>query len=86
MYKKQKQILELKSWLFIIPSVILIVSFVFYPMVQAFITSLQTGIGAGMHFSGIDNYKRLLTDTTFRKALFNTILYLLLHLKSDFES
>ncbi len=76
MYKKQKQILALKSWLFIIPSVILIVSFVFYPMVQAFLTSLQTGIGANMHFSGIENYKRLLTDTTFRKALFNTVLYL----------
>lgn len=78
MYKKQKQMLEFKSWLFIIPSVILIVSFVFYPMVQAFITSLQTGIGAGMHFSGIENYKRLLTDTTFKKALFNTVLYLVI--------
>ena len=31
------------GWLFIIPSLVLIVTFVFYPMIQAFITSFQTG-------------------------------------------
>lgn len=66
-----------KAWLFIIPSVILISALVFYPMIQAFFTSLQTGIGANMEFAGLANYKRLLTDTTFRKALFNTFLYLI---------
>lgn len=45
-------------------------------MVQAFITSFQTGAGNNLTFAGIANYKRLLTDTTFRKALFNTVLYL----------
>lgn len=65
------------GWCFVIPSVILIILFVFYPMVQALITSFQTGAGNNLTFAGIANYKRLLTDTTFRKALFNTILYLI---------
>ena len=66
------------GWCFVIPSVILIILFVFYPMVQALITSFQTGAGNNLTFAGIANYKRLLTDTTFRKALFNTLLYLLI--------
>lgn len=78
---KKKQFssrLNRKAWLFIIPSVILIALFVFYPMVQALITSFQTGAGNQLSFTGIKNYSRLLTDTTFRKALFNTILYLVI--------
>ena len=66
------------GWLFVIPSVILIIAFVFYPMVQALITSFQTGAGNNLTFTGISNYQRLLTDTTFRKALFNTVLYLII--------
>ena len=66
------------GWCFVIPSVILIILFVFYPMVQALITSFQTGAGNNLTFAGIANYKRLLTDTTFRKALFNTLLYLII--------
>ena len=66
------------GWCFVIPSVILIILFVFYPMVQALITSFQTGAGNNLTFTGIANYKRLLTDTTFRKALFNTLLYLII--------
>lgn len=69
---------ELKAWIFIVPSVILILLFVFYPMIQAFITSFQTGIGKNLVFDGITNYKRLLTDGTFLKALFNTFLYLII--------
>lgn len=66
------------GWCFVIPSVILIILFVFYPMVQVLITSFQTGAGNNLTFAGIANYKRLLTDTTFRKALFNTLLYLII--------
>lgn len=58
------------GWCFVIPSVILIILFVFYPMVQALITSFQTGAGNNLTFTGIANYKRLLTDTTFRKGAF----------------
>ena len=60
------------------PSIILITVFVFYPMLQAFITSLQTGTGNNLSFAGLTNYKRLLTDSTFRKALINTVIYLII--------
>lgn len=68
---------NIRAWLFVIPSVILIIAFVFYPMIQAFITSFQTGMVDNLSFGGIANYKRLLTDSTFKKALFNTILFLI---------
>ncbi len=70
--------LDRKAWLFVIPSIILVTVFVFYPMIQAFITSLQSGMGNNLSFVGIDNYKRMLTDSTFKKALFNTVLYLVI--------
>lgn len=69
--------LDRRAWLFIIPSLVLIVSFVFYPMVQAFLASFQTGIANNTEFGGLANYKRMLTDTTFQKALFNTVLFLI---------
>ena len=72
--KKNRKI----SWSFIIPSLILISILVFLPMIQAFITSFQTGKGNNLTFSGIDNYLRMATDSTFRKALFNTVLYLVI--------
>lgn len=73
-----KKKIDRRAWGFIIPSVILITAFVFYPMVQAFITSLQTGMGNNLKFAGAANYKRLLTDSTFVKALWNTVLYLVI--------
>lgn len=79
--KKSSEInssLNVKGWLFVIPSIILITVFVFYPMLQAFITSLQTGTGNNLSFAGLTNYKRLLTDSTFRKALINTVIYLII--------
>ena len=72
---KNKQ--DATAMLFIIPSLILVTLFIFYPMAQSFLTSFQTGVGNNMRFTGIDNYTRLLSDKTFHKALGNTILYLL---------
>lgn len=69
--------IDRKAWLFIIPSLILIISFVFYPMVQAFFTSFQVGMANNIEFGGLANYQRLLTDSTFKKALFNTLLFLI---------
>ncbi len=65
------------GWGFVFLASILIIIFVFYPMVQAFITSLQSGIGNHLSFAGLANYKRLLSDATFQKAATNTVIYLL---------
>ena len=42
--------IDRRAWLFILPSLILIICFVFYPMVQAFLTSFQTGIANNIEF------------------------------------
>lgn len=65
------------GWFFTIFSIILIITFVFYPMIQAFITSLKSGMGNNLNFVGITNYKRLFDDETFKKAVINTLIYLI---------
>lgn len=65
------------GWGFVSISVIMISILVFIPMIQSFLLSLQSGQGNQLTFAGLSNYKRMLTDTTFRKALGNTFLYLL---------
>ncbi|GAA0310264.1 lactose/L-arabinose transport system permease protein [Gracilibacillus halotolerans] len=65
------------GWLFIILSIIGIGLFYFYPMVQAFLLSLQSGMGANHEYVGFANYVRLLNDPAFLTALSNTMIYLL---------
>ena len=63
---------------FIIIPVILVTLMVFVPMFSALITSFKSGTPLDMHFNGIGNYKRMLTDTTFKKAFVNTFTYLII--------
>lgn len=65
------------GWSFTILSIVAIFVFVFYPMIQAFIISLKSGAGSNLHYVGISNYKRLFIDETFKKAVFNTLIYLI---------
>ena len=69
---------NLTGWLFLIPAVVLIGWMSFYPMIQAFILSMQKGLGTRMSFSGFDNYARILKDPTFTQTLFNTFFYLII--------
>lgn len=66
------------GWLFIIVSIIAITIFNFYPMVQAFLLSFQSGMGANQEYVGFDNWRRLFGDPTFIAALTNTSIYLLI--------
>lgn len=66
------------GWLFIIISVIAITIFNFYPMIQAFLLSFQTGMGGNLEFTGLSNWQRLFGDPTFIAALTNTSIYLLI--------
>ena len=65
------------GWFFVSLSTFFIGLFVFYPMVQSFITSLKSGKGNNLKFSGLDNYIRMFSDTTLIKAVGNTFIYLL---------
>ena len=80
--KKKGMTLEKKhnltGWAFLTPAVLLICLCSFYPMIQAFILSLKTGLGVNLKFGGFTNYARILKDPTFRGTLFNTFFYLII--------
>lgn len=69
---------NLVGWCFLIPATALICWMSFYPMIKAFIMSLQTGIGINQSFGGTANYLRILKDPVFRECLFNTFFYLII--------
>lgn len=66
------------GWVFLIPATALICWMSFYPMIKAFIMSMQTGIGINLTFGGAANYLRILKDPTFKQCLFNTFFYLII--------
>ena len=64
------------GWTFLAPATIMIAIMSFYPMIRAFIISLQTGAGANMRFADpiFSNYKRILADKVFQQSIVNTFL------------
>lgn len=66
------------GWYFVITSVLAISLFYFYPMIKALFLSFQSGMGNNLEYVGLDNYIRLFKDPTFKTALFNTVLYLII--------
>lgn len=66
------------GWTFLAPATIMIAIMSFYPMIRAFIISLQTG--ANMRFADpiFSNYKRILADKVFQQSIVNTFLYLII--------
>jgi lactose/L-arabinose transport system permease protein len=66
------------GWVFTGPAAFLIFVLSFYPMLHAFVLSLQTGLGSNLRFTGIWNYFRLFDDEIFLSALGNVFLYLLI--------
>lgn len=66
------------GWSFIAVATIMICLFYFYPMIQAFLLSLQSGTGANLHFIGFSNYLRLFHDPVFLTTVKNTVTYLMI--------
>ncbi len=66
------------GWAFVIIPIILVSLFSFYPMFNAFLTSLKSGMGANLSYVGFDNYTRLYQDPVFIEALKNTMFYLVI--------
>ncbi|URN95601.1 MAG: sugar ABC transporter permease [Candidatus Pristimantibacillus lignocellulolyticus] len=69
---------SLIGWQFVLLPSALILLFSFYPMIQSFILSFESGKGNVSHFVGLGNYTRLFSDPMFLQALFNTLLYLVI--------
>ncbi|WP_307844402.1 carbohydrate ABC transporter permease [Actinotalea solisilvae] len=69
---------SLTGWGFLLPAAAIIVLVNFWPMLQAFILSMQTGRGRQLSFADPlwSNYQRLLEDDIFKQTLLTTLLYL----------
>lgn len=84
MKEKRKMSLLAKQsaagWIYLLPATILIAVMAFWPMVQAFIMSLQTGSSANMTWSEplFNNYSRMFQDKLFLRSVGNTFLYLII--------
>lgn len=68
---------SLAGWFFLAPATALIIVFMFYPIIQAFISSFQSGIGDGMRWVGWANFRRMLIDPKLKKAIVNTLIFAL---------
>lgn len=84
MKEKRKMSLLAKQsaagWIYLLPATILIAVMAFWPMIQAFIMSLQTGSSANMTWSEplFNNYSRMFQDRLFLRSVGNTFLYLII--------
>ena len=65
---------KINAVLSLAPALILFLIFTVYPIISSFILSFQTSQGGTYVFTGLDNYIRLIKDTTFHQALFNTFI------------
>lgn len=63
---------------FIGPTFILFLTFMLYPIIYSFILSFQKFDAGVYNFVGLKNYLKLINDPVFKKALMNTITYLII--------
>lgn len=64
------------AWAFVLPSTLLIVGFNFVPMAWAFLLSLkESDLVTPAEWVGLDNYRTLAEDPTFRSAVEHTLVY-----------
>jgi lactose/L-arabinose transport system permease protein len=68
------------GWIFLLPAVLLIFIFSFWPMFQALLTSSKRGLPTALQYSDPlwRNYQRMLSDKVFVQSVTNTITYLII--------
>ena len=68
------------GWAFLTPATLMIFIFSFYPMVQAFLTSLKRGLPTALTYCDPlwRNYQRMLSDKVFVQSVTNTLAYLII--------
>lgn len=79
----RKYLEDFKGWLYVLPIIILMAVFTFYPLIQSFIYAFEQGysrleaIGGGKGYSGIgwENFTTVLGYAKFKYCLANTILF-----------
>lgn len=68
------------GWAFLTPATLMIFVFSFYPMVQAFLTSMKRGLPTALTYCDPlwRNYQRMLSDKVFVQSVTNTLAYLII--------
>ncbi len=84
-YKRpfRKTLENFKGWLYVLPVIILMAVFTFYPLIQSFIYAFQEGfsrldvVGGGKGYDGIGwaNFTKVLGYGKFKYCLANTLLF-----------
>lgn len=72
---------QFAGWIFLAPATLLIFIMSFYPMIQAFITSLKTGSGVKLKWGNplfVNYIKNIPADKIFIRSMGNTFLYLII--------
>lgn len=69
---------NLAGWAFIAPAMVLLGLFMIYPIVWSLWMSFQTGKGMNLSFGGLANFMRLTQDQVFQRALYNTLIFLVI--------
>lgn len=69
----------LEAYLYLLPSLVILGLFSFYPVVKSIIISFHDWhlLRKQQYFVGWENYQKLLTDNTFRLAITNTFRYVI---------
>lgn len=73
MSKKKK--FRIGPYLFILPAFLISFTFIIVPLIISLTYSFTDYNLVSKSFVGLENYKMLLTDTAFKRALVNTIVY-----------
>jgi multiple sugar transport system permease protein len=67
------------AWIFLTPALILLSLFILWPIAYLFYLSFTSGMftSGGIHWIGLKNYWRLLSNSDFWQVIFNTIYFTL---------
>lgn len=77
MKKKNRQ--TIKAYLFMAPALFLLIFFVFVPIIGSLpLMFFDYSVLGKTEFTGLDNFIKLFGDQEFRKALFNSILFVVI--------
>lgn len=78
--KRRNMLNKIEPWLYLLPFLIFICIFTLYPVINVFILSFKKNYSylRGTYDGwSLENYKVVLTDTKFRQAMINTVLYVI---------
>ena len=68
---------QVRGWLYLLPALLFLIAFMVYPLIDVFVYSYQEGFNSASQTSfgiGLYNYKYILRDPYFLKAVKNTFI------------